>query len=368
MKDIVPELLEKIQNSFDQKVSADKTIVAFLKKVEEGTATMEELSLYGRKLGDHLAEALLKNITLEALPDNRLYFNIADRILETTMRNNYDLVNAAAAAVQKSIDKANGIGLNAVKATYPEERVMAVINGVSDKTATWETIQRRMDEPVRNISQSFVDDFVMANIMFRSKAGLKTHIVRSTFGKCCEWCEELAGSYRYPEDVPKDVFRRHDNCRCTVVYKSEKGTQDVWTKRWNTPEDNDKIEIRKRTGLDNLNVFKPNEYANTISKHVNVNRKIVTIGAKTGGRHSGTYVDAINKSQNQLKRSIISHTAQVEHHAEKIAHPEKYIEDWKNKNPAYKKGLIRKWNKDMMRNAEQAEIELAVFDERFKHE
>lgn len=263
MKDIVPELLEKIQKSFDQKVSTDETISAFLKKVEKGTATMEELSLYGRKLGDHLAESLLENITLETLPDSRLYFNIANRILDPTMHNNYDLVNSAAAAVQKSIDKANGIGLNTVKATYPEERVMAVINGLSDKTATWETIRSRMDEPVRNISQSFVDDFMMVNAAFRSKAGLKTHIVRSTFGKCCEWCEQLAGSYSYPEDVPRDVFKRHDNCRCTVVLKSEKGSQNVWSKKWQDPDEDVTLFSRKLIGLRNGNTT-----INEVSDHV----------------------------------------------------------------------------------------------------
>lgn len=227
MKDIVPELLEKIQKSFNRKVSADETISEFLKKIEDGTATMEELSLYGRKLGDHLAESLLENITPEALPDNRLYFNIANRILDETMHNNYDLVNVAAAAVQKHMDKANGIGLNAIQAAYPEERVMQVINGLSDKTASWEIIQSRMDEPVRNISQSFVDDFVLANVIFRSEAGLETYIIRTSRGKCCDWCKQLVGIYKYPEEVPKDVFRRHDNCKCTVTYKCGKYSKNI---------------------------------------------------------------------------------------------------------------------------------------------
>lgn len=249
MKDIVPELLEKIQASFDKKISEDKAIAEFMEKVKVGTATMEELSLYGRKLGDHLADTLAESITPDVLPDEKMYFNIADRIISTTMHNNYDLANAAAVAVQKSIDLEAGIGLNAVKAAYPEERVMSVINGLTDKTATWETIQRRMNEPVRNISQSFIDDFMLTNAEFRSRAGLKTRIVRTPFGKCCDWCRELAGSYAYPDDTPKDIFRRHDNCRCTVVYKSEKGTQNVWTKRWNEAENKAVIERRKQIGI-----------------------------------------------------------------------------------------------------------------------
>lgn len=368
MKDIVPELLEKIHTEFNKLLAEDETIIVFMKKTESGTAMMEELSLYGRKLGEHLSAVLLECITPDILPDEKMYFNIANRIIDDTMHNNYNLVNAAASDVQKAIDNKNGIGLNAVKAEYPEERVMAVINGVSDENATWETVQSRLNEPVRNISQSFVDDFILANASFRSKAGLKTYIVRKPFGKCCDWCKELAGSYSYPDDTPKDVFRRHDNCRCTVVYKSEKGEQNVWTKKWNEQGESDKIEVRKKIGSNNLGMFKPKEYSHIISDHVKINRSVITNTAKDGGRHKGTYNDAIKKSLNQLKRSIISHAEQVEIHAEKIAHPEKYITDWETKDEAYQKGLIRKWNKDIQRNAEQAEIELAVFEERFKDE
>ena len=40
----------------------------------------------------------------------------------------------------------------------------------------------------------------------------------------------LEGEYEYP-DVPKDVYRRHENCDCTVEYISAGKRQDVWTKR-----------------------------------------------------------------------------------------------------------------------------------------
>lgn len=249
MKDIVPELLEKIQADFERRVSKDAAISEFQKKVNTGKATLEDVSLYGRLLGDHLAGALLECITLDVLPDGRLYFNIADRIIDVTMHNNYNLVNEVAAIVQRSIDEAAGIGLNAVKASYPIERIMAVINGLADSTAEWETIRSRMDEPIRNISQSFVDDFILANAAFRNKSGLRTYIIRKTAGKCCKWCSDLAGSYAYPEDVPKDVFRRHDNCRCTVVFKSDKGTQNVWSKKWTDPQENVTLQTRKIIGL-----------------------------------------------------------------------------------------------------------------------
>ncbi|MBO4865529.1 MAG: hypothetical protein J5582_03005 [Ruminococcus sp.] len=76
------------------------------------------------------------------------------------------------------------------------------------------------------------------NAELRNKAGLKCYIERETDGKCCEWCTKMAGRYAYPDDTPKDVFRRHDNCGCTVTYKNGRQRQDVWSKKtWEADKD-----------------------------------------------------------------------------------------------------------------------------------
>ena len=86
-----------------------------------------------------------------------------------------------------------------------------------------------------------------ANADFRNRAGLDTYIERRDDGKCCEWCSKLAGRYRYPDGAPRDVFRRHDNCGCTVEYVCSKGRQNVWSKRW--ASEPKKIEYSKLTVL-----------------------------------------------------------------------------------------------------------------------
>jgi len=69
------------------------------------------------------------------------------------------------------------------------------------------------------------------NAEFHYKSGMSPKIIRKETGKCCKWCKNLVGTYRYP-DVPKDVYRRHQNCRCTVEYIPKKGVrQDVHTKK-----------------------------------------------------------------------------------------------------------------------------------------
>lgn len=87
--------------------------------------------------------------------------------------------------------------------------------------------------------------------------------------------------------------------------------------------------------------------------------------AKDNSRHGGVYRDAMKKSEARLLKSIKSHEEQVALHADKISNPEKYDKGWGSKSQQEKDGLLKKWRKDMQRNAEQAAIEREVYKERF---
>jgi hypothetical protein len=51
---------------------------------------------------------------------------------------------------------------------------------------------------------------------------------------------------------------------------------------------------------------------------------------------------------------------QVELHRDKLSNPDKYDNKWNNKNEIQKQGLLRKWEKDIKRNQEQAEILMRI--------
>lgn len=104
------------------------------------------------------------------------------------------------------------------------------------------------DGVITNYMQSFVDETMKRNAIFQSNAGVSPKIVRRSPGWCCEWCAKLEGTYMYPDDVPDDVYRRHDNCNCIVeFYPSDGKKQDVWTKEW-TKAEPDTLKERKRLG------------------------------------------------------------------------------------------------------------------------
>ena len=96
---------------------------------------------------------------------------------------------------------------------------------------TNELIQRFLGEPAKNLMHAMYDDYVEANVSFRSRSGMKTFIIRRQLGKCCEWCAGLAGIYE-SDKAPNGVYQRHDNCKCMVTFRNEAGKyQDVWTKQ-----------------------------------------------------------------------------------------------------------------------------------------
>ena len=105
------------------------------------------------------------------------------------------------------------------------------------------------DGVITNYMQSFVDETMKRNAEFQSNAGVSPKIVRKSPTKCCPWCDALVGEYKYPDDVPDDVYKRHDNCNCIVEFYPGDGTkQDVWSKQW-ADQDEEILADRKKVGL-----------------------------------------------------------------------------------------------------------------------
>ncbi len=196
------------------------------------------------RTGQNLASAFA-SVTGE-LPEH-IDKEFAEGLIRDALKADYDIVSKSAAAVQKRLNEQAGLGLNAVTAPFDEERAEGLITKFAEyddvKDAEW-----LLGEPVVNFSQHIVDDTVKQNAEFQSKAGLRPKIVRKAHGKVCKWCAAKAGTYNYPGEVPADVYKRHENCRCTVEYDpgSGKRVQDIWTKRWTAAEESDKIEERMK--------------------------------------------------------------------------------------------------------------------------
>ncbi|MEG2699034.1 MAG: hypothetical protein RR951_08895, partial [Ruthenibacterium sp.] len=244
MEDLASELLQKIRQIFKDGTNESQRIAALRELIQGGGATYIDAEQYAYEVGNALANALGEQLSSAVLPDGRMEQSLAESILRPLLQEDYDMVSAAAVQVQTSLNSAAGIGIKAQTAPLNVSRIEGIIGRVS-AAEQFDAIAWILAAPVVNFSQAVVDDTLKANVDFQGEAGLRPKIVRKATRKCCKWCSKLEGEYAYP-DVPKDVYRRHANCRCEVDYDPGGGMrQNVWTKRWATPEEVKAREARK---------------------------------------------------------------------------------------------------------------------------
>lgn len=232
MNDIVPDLLKKIQDDFFIEYRNNKKLKELRELLENNNATYIEANDYALEIGDILVRAFKKNIKSDILPEGRMFFNIGDRILNPTLSRNYDLVSNFTIEVQKQLNKKIGLGIKPLNAKKNINRIYSLVNKL-DSEIDFEEIKWLLDAPIIDFTQQVVNEILQENMNFQYKSGLKPKIIRTLVAGACDWCVNLAGTYIYP-NVPEEVYKRHDRCRCTVEYIPERSSrqQDVWSKKW----------------------------------------------------------------------------------------------------------------------------------------
>lgn len=224
--DIVPKLLEDLKKEFLSKYKASKKIPKLLETKNNANAY-----LYAQEVGEILAEVFDSKLSASILPEGKMFFNIAERILNETLGNNHKLVTDYAVELQTALNREAGIGLKPKTNKVNQDRIDGLVNRLSSED-NFDEVKWILKDPVVNFSRSVIDDFIMTNADFHAKAGLKPKITRYVNSEHCEWCDKLAGTYDYPVD--RIIYARHENCDCVVEYhpKDGRGIQNSHTKKW----------------------------------------------------------------------------------------------------------------------------------------
>lgn len=230
MEDVTPGLIEAVKAEFTADYEKSEKIQELLGAVKDGKATYRQAQQYAIEVSKLIGEAYAKHVTSAKLPDGKMYYNIASRLIPETMDENYRLVADYAKRVQEDLNRKAGLGLKAQKATYDTDRVDGLVE-LATKGQQFDDVRPQLQSAVETYSQSIVDATIRANVEFQGRAGLKPVVRRVSTGKCCRWCQAMTGVYKYP--VERDVYRRHENCRCSVTYDPGDGRrQNVYSKRW----------------------------------------------------------------------------------------------------------------------------------------
>ena len=232
--DIVPELLEKIKKAFSDGVNDSKVLQEVMDAIKTGTATYKDALIYAKEVGRILEEAYGMHVTASALPDGKMYYNIAKRIIDPTLRTNHAMAADVAVQIQELLNKQAGIGIKGVRPMANADRIKGFVERLS-ATEQFEDVSWLLEKPVENFSMAVIDDTVRVNAEFQSKAGLKPTITRTVISETCDWCANLSGTYRYDEvkATGHPVFMRHRNCDCLVEFDPGDGRkQNAHTKKW----------------------------------------------------------------------------------------------------------------------------------------
>lgn len=219
---------ERLRAALDKKLAADPSLRAVAKRIKDGTATLTDSAEYACVLSHILGREVSANI---------LELDDREGIVTQLLRDCYGDVNSIYAQAQTLLDEQAGIHIRPQQPDFPVERVDQFTHSLIDPTVAESVIKRRARAGCETITKSYHDDCIKKNAQFRHDAGLKCYIVRIGT-KCCEWCSDVAGKYEFG-DQPDGIFRRHDNCDCTIIYDGQvlRGKQNADGSRSKTWEE-----------------------------------------------------------------------------------------------------------------------------------
>ena len=209
------EILRKILRKYAVATDQIRAMQVIESKLKKRTATYADANKYAQEIGRILTDVLREHLP-EALTDGKLYRAAAEVLVAGPMKTAGKDVGKVAAEIQKQLNENAGIGLNAV---HPELNQDQIVTGICNAESFSGSEELLMDQ-VAGFLEGHVDDFVHENADFQDKAGLTVLVQRIADAKCCNWCSRLAGTYPYDDvrDNGNDVWRRHNNCHCQILF------------------------------------------------------------------------------------------------------------------------------------------------------
>lgn len=247
------EILKKIIRRYGVKTDNIRMTQVIESKLKKHTANYADAEEFAREVGKALTDAFREYLP-EALTDGKLYRAAAEVLVEQPMKMAGRDVAEIASRIQQQMNEDAGLGMNPVVPQMNQDQIDGIITGICNADS-YEAGKETLMDQVGNCMEGYVDDFVRENADFQYKAGLSPTIERRADGKCCAWCSALAGRYLYQDvsDRGNDVFRRHRNCHCLIMFNPGDGSrrrQNVHSRQWTEEEKADRIAKSRTVGLD----------------------------------------------------------------------------------------------------------------------
>lgn len=237
--DIAPDLYSAVAQSVRYEIERDKDLQELIAKAKENKLLQKEAYRAAELRGRIASESLMRYCDKAILPDGKMYYNIANRVVGPILRESYDDAARLSVAAQKVENEARGLGIQAVEPELNEDRIDGIINRISYED-DFDNAKWLLGDPVETFTIQAVTDTIRANAEAQWEAGLRTVIVRVAQASCCKWCSGLAGTYDYEQHraTGDDIWRRHAHCKCQVLFDNHSGAiQDSHSKKFFDPQE-----------------------------------------------------------------------------------------------------------------------------------
>lgn len=206
------EVYGEMKDGFVRSFARNERIKRLLNRIDEETATFQDLWAFSRlvgAMGSRAAIAQAENLLVVNDPYNQ--------IMDYLRTCCYQPVADYAEQTQQIRNAARGIGLKAQKADFDANRASGIAHNVANAEDV-EEIKKMLGPSLEGFTDKTIPDTIKKNGSFLRDAGVSTKVVRIADPTCCAWCQEIAGVYDY-DDVRatgSDVWLLHDNCKCTI--------------------------------------------------------------------------------------------------------------------------------------------------------
>ena len=127
MEDIAPGLLEKIQKQFYHDIEKSSIVKNFKKQAQRGKISYSQANEVAQEIGKILAQSYSDNLSSGILPDGKMYYNIASRVLNPTLKEAYEMAADNAAIVQQIMNEAAGIGIKTIRAQIQQDNINGIV-------------------------------------------------------------------------------------------------------------------------------------------------------------------------------------------------------------------------------------------------
>ena len=220
---------EDIKQEFIDTVNNDPKCQELYNKIRKGDASYKTGSQLAIRIGENLGKVLKKYAPKTSIDEWDL-----DDLLPKSLGLDHSMVATACKQIQTKMNKDAGLGIKPKEPKFNWDRVNGMISELRDHPDTFGDIEKSFWDQLVNFSQNVVDDSIRDNAQLMARAGIRTLVIRQPDFKACEWCRDVAGTYDYAEvkNQGNDVWRRHENCRCTIDYITERNS-GFYTERVN---------------------------------------------------------------------------------------------------------------------------------------